>query len=194
MTMKQTIFDGILGGICIGLGCLGYISVDNPYMGAFLFCIGLVTICIMHWGLFTGYLCGSRSPKLIGGVLLGNVIGIYLTYIMGYLSGANLEKAYAIGQNKMNRPLHIPFVSGMLCEICIYIAIIGYWKSKTEIGKLLSIILGVMVFILCGFEHSIADLFYVPLISPKAIVFWIVVALGNIVGALIMRLLDRRWI
>ena len=49
------------------------------------------------------------------------------------------------------------FVLGILCNICIFIAVNGYANNPHQVGKYLALFLGVSVFILCGTEHSVAD-------------------------------------
>ena len=55
--METVLKKSILAGMAISLGCLGYLSVDNKYLGAFLFSIGLISICSNGWYLFTGRVC-----------------------------------------------------------------------------------------------------------------------------------------
>ena len=52
------------------------------------------------------------------------------------------------------------FVLGILCNICIFIAVNGYANNPHQVGKYLALFLGVSVFILCGTEHSVADMYY----------------------------------
>lgn len=47
----------IAAGVCIGIGCIAYLSVDNRYVGAFLFSIGLMAVCVFRLNLFTGKVC-----------------------------------------------------------------------------------------------------------------------------------------
>lgn len=183
----------ILGGLAIGLGCIGFCSVDNKYIGALLFCIGLVTICSREWGLFTGKLCKINATIDLALTWGLNLVGIAISTLLYRFSGANCDKAVEIATAKIQKsPLEI-ILSAILCEICIYIAVIGYAKIEYEIGRYLSIILGVVVFILCGFEHSIADMFYAFFMpfSIKTVVFVFIVTFGNIVGAILMRLFDH---
>lgn len=183
----------ILGGLAIGLGCMGFCSVDNKYIGALLFCIGLVTICSREWGLFTGKLCKINSTADLALTWGLNLVGIAVSTLLYRFSGADCTKAVAVATAKLQKsPLEI-ILSAILCEICIYIAVIGYGKIEFEIGKYISIILGVVVFILCGFEHSIADMFYAFFMpfSIKTVLFLFLVTVGNIVGAILMRLFDR---
>lgn len=183
----------ILAGMAIGLGCVAYISVENKIAGAFLFSIGLLTICGMKWNLFTGKLCKCQnSIKEMTAIWAGNLVGAVAMVFAYMLSSASAEAAITVSNAKMQKPLYNVFVSGMLCEVCIYIAVIGFKELKSDIGKYLAVVLGVMVFILSGFEHCVADMFYVfahP--SFYGFVFLLVVTAGNIVGGIAMNLMDR---
>ena len=185
--MREKIAKGILGGMCIGLGCMGYLTVDNKYVGALLFSIGLLTICGMGFGLFTGVICRSKDPIEILVILCTNAAGISFMALLYGLTGG-LDKINQTAAAKLQKsPLEL-FVAGILCEFCIYIAVIGYGKIQSDIGRNLSIVLPVMLFILCGFEHSIADIFYFcgGISWDRAGAFFLVL-LGNAAGAVIMR-------
>ena len=191
--MKEKIFNGIVGGFAIGLGCVAYVSVDNKALGAFLFSIGLITICSRGFGLFTGIICKTNDALEALVTLLANAVGAAGMVGIYLLTGVDTETARIIASNKLNRSYLNAFASAVLCEVCIYIAVIGYGKIQYEMGKYLSIVLGVMVFVLCGFEHSVADMFYIGinLHSPKDLLFVLVVAAGNVAGAVLMRFLDH---
>ena len=79
------------------------------------------------------------------------------------------------------------FILGMLCNVMIYIAVDGYNKIEMEIGKYSSLCLGVMVFIICGFEHSIADMFYFWVkggYTMEVVARLLVITVGNAVGGI----------
>ena len=76
----------------------------------------------------------------------------------------------------------------MLCNVMIYIAVDGYNKIEMEIGKYASLFLGVMVFIICGFEHSVADMFYFWVrggYTMDMVVRLLVITFGNAVGGIL---------
>ncbi len=192
---KNVWFKSILAGIAIGLGCIAYLSVDNKYIGAFLFSIGLFTICSKGWTLFTGKLCSSKDALELFIIWIGNWLGaLLMATIYAVISNNNWETLCA---NKISHTPLVWLLSGMLCELCIYIAVIGYRQFASSLGQYLAIILGVMVFILSGFEHCVADMFYssIAIINQQNI--WSYVALvlfatcGNILGACILRILDH---
>ena len=74
-------------------------------------------------------------------------------------------------------------IRGSFCGILMYAAVWIYREKKTALGILFCI----PVFILSGFEHSIADMFYFALaglFNPRAFVFILLVVLGNSLGGL----------
>ena len=84
------------------------------------------------------------------------------------------------------------FFLGILCNILIYIAVEGYGKIQHETGKYLALLFGVMVFILCGTEHCVADMFYFWMAgawSGKAVAAILAITAGNCVGGVLLPLL-----
>jgi len=179
-----------LAGVAIGLGCVAYVSVDNKYIGALLFSIGLLTICARKWELFTGKLCGDFTYSDILSTWLFNALGIITVALMYMIAGTNIDTCKSIIYHKAsNLPGNI-FISGMLCELCIYIAVVGYRTISSDVIKALSLVLGVMVFVLCGFEHCIADIFYACYGELSSLLLVLFATCGNIFGACLFKLLD----
>lgn len=181
-----------LGGLAIGLGCMAYVSVDNKYLGAFLFSIGLLTICARGWELFTGKLCGNASAADLILTWIFNALGIVTVALSYMLFGKHTDVCRAIIEAKsMAAPFEM-FLSAIFCEVCIYIAVVGYKKIPSDLSKNLSIAMGVMVFILCGFEHCIADIFYSCYGDWNVITLLVMATAGNVFGALALKKLDQR--
>ncbi len=191
--------DSILGGMAIGMGCCGYLSCENNVIGAFLFTIGLLTILGFRWKLFTGMLCSNKVK--FGEFLacyIGNFIGIRVLAALYFVSRCYNEDEVSyftkVAEAKIEKPILSTFCSAILCEICIFIAVIGYKKVHFVLGKYFSVMLSVMIFVISGFEHSIADMFY-TLFAPRMswsyewriIIFLTIVTAGNVVGAWLIR-------
>lgn len=89
------------------------------------------------------------------------------------------------------------FVLGILCNIFVVFGVEQYRSNPHELGKYMGLIFAVMVFILAGFEHSIADIFYFAMAgvwSLDAVLRILVIVLGNAVGGVLVptvRLLDK---
>lgn len=190
MKYIKCIISSFLGGACIGLGGIAYLSVESTIVGAFLFSIGLISICIFNLNLYTGkisYLLQTKDIKILI-ILGGNVIG---AMFMGWLLKFShitkaIIRAEALTQTKVDTRLLRLFVLAVLCNICIYIAVHTY-KTVKDGSKYLVIILAIMTFVLCGFEHSIADAFYFT-VSGWTIKEWeclLITILGNAVGGIV---------
>ena len=78
----------------------------------------------------------------------------------------------------------------------MYIAVNNHKKISGEIGKYIGIFLCVMVFILCGFEHSVANMYYFSagsLWSFKTLLYVFIMVLGNSVGSILIALFYNRF-
>ena len=89
------------------------------------------------------------------------------------------------------------FLLACICNIFIYLAVNGYAKNPHQLGKYLAIFLGVSIFILCGTEHSIADMYYwavsgtLTSLPGKSFLYLIVISLGNVVGGVLFPLAEK---
>lgn len=193
----DTFLYAVIGGICIGLGGTAYLCTDNSILGAVLFTVGLFTICTMNFNLYTGkvaYLFDNKPSYLIDVLFiwLGNLAGTYIIALLLSFTriGAHMqERAAAICEMKLSDGLVSLFILGIFCNMLIFIAVDVFKNNPHPIGKYLALFLGVIAFIVCGFEHSVADMFYFSTAnawSLKAFTALIVITLGNAVGGLLI--------
>ena len=92
---------------------------------------------------------------------------------------------------KLDDSLLSIFILAIFCNILIYVAVDGYRNNPHEIGKYIALFFGVTVFIICGFEHCVANMFYISLArmwSAEALIFILVNSLGNAVGGVLLPL------
>lgn len=187
-----------LTGLAIGIGGTVFLSCESKVVGAVLFGTGLFTILTFGFYLYTGkvgYIVENK-PKYIGDVALiwlGNLMGtftmaklILLTRISGIAA-----KASAMCEVKMNDSIPSLFILAIFCGMLMFIAADGYKKIEHETGKCLAIFLPVVAFILSGFEHCIANMFYFSLASAwtvQSFGYLIVMTLGNAVGGMLIPL------
>lgn len=97
-------------------------------------------------------------------------------------------------QVKLDDSLLSVFILGVFCNILIYVAVDGYKNNPHELGKYIALFFGVSVFIICGFEHCVANMFYISVArmwSVKAFVFILINTLGNAVGGVIFPIAKR---
>ena len=189
--LKKTL-SGLSAGILITIGGSVFLACDSRYVGAVMFSVALLCICLKGYALFTGKVGfipekhgrEEFSVLLLG--LLGNAIG---TILGGYLIRAGLPKlgeaAETLCQAKLLQLPGQTFVRALFCGILMYLAVSIYRDQKNVIGILFCI----PVFILSGFEHSIADIFYFAasgIVSVKAFGFLWMVILGNSVGGMLL--------
>lgn len=183
-------------GICIAIGGAIFLASADKTAGAIFFTVGLFTIVNHGFYLFTGkasYLLendaqyAARLPM----VWLGNLCGAILVALalQASRSGAALaEKAQSLCQAKVDDSLISLFFLGIFCNMLIFVAVDGYAKIEHGAGKILALIFGVAGFILGGFEHCVADMFYFAMASMftgKALLALLAITLGNVAGGIL---------
>ena len=192
MNYVKTLISAVLAGICIGIGGVVFLSVEDKLVGSFFFTTGLFVICTMGFHLFTGKVCyvlkNDRTYAFqLPVIWIGNLMGTTLVaklVSMTRISGI-AQKAAALCDTKLSDSCISLFILGIFCNILIYIAVEGYGNIPHETGKYLALFFGVMVFILCGYEHCVADMFYfsaADMWSSEAVMRLLVITLGNVVG------------
>lgn len=219
---------GILAGIYIGFGALAATTVGafpglptglSKFLAASIFCVGLVLVVIPGSELFTGNILMSAGlvtrVASLGKVLrnwffvyLGNFTGAILLALVVYgsgLLGSHAEPS-AVGTNaagiataKMNIPVGQAILRGILCNMLVCLAVIMAIGSRTNFGKILCIYFPITTFVLCGFEHSVANMYFLPaglLVKGQFIQNFmgmfdnlIPVTFGNVIGGLLIILL-----
>ena len=195
--LRRDLIDGVLAGCLVSIGGTVLLSCDNRYLGALLFCIALLAICWFGFNLYTGkvgFLALDHSGKSLRTAyigLLGNFLG---TLAMGFLIALALpalrEAALAACEKRLTQLPLQTFLRGCFCGVLMYIAVWTYREKKTVVGILFCI----PVFVLSGFEHSIADMFYFSLagtvFQTKSLLFLLLVVLGNSLGGMAIPLLQ----
>ena len=166
--------------LLIGLGDYILLKIGTP-LGPFLFAFGLLGVCVLKLNLFTGK-CGFLFED---DIKLSELLTILVAdLIAGYLIGAAFglvdEDVLAAATSKVvSWSLSAEFfLKSALCGIIMYLAVAVYRK-----GSPLGILLGVPLFIFCGFQHSIANAITLGVTLGFD---WSVLlcAAGNFVGAL----------
>lgn len=200
MKKLSLLVSSVLAGMSIGFGGLAFLSAENRVLGAALFTIGLFCVCTFGFHLFTGKVCyvfqnDAAYALSLPLIWLGNLIGTGAVALFASLtrnSAALQEKATALCRVKLDDGLLSLFFLGLLCNIFIYIAVEGYRNNPHELGKYLSLFFGVMVFILSGTEHCVADMFYFWMAgawSGRAVLCILFISLGNAAGGVLLPLL-----
>ena len=200
MKTGRVFASAFLAGMCIGLGGTVFLSVENRVVGAALFTVGLFSVCVFGFSLFTGKVCYALEMDITYAgslplIWLGNLAGTGAMAALAAFSriGGIRERAAELCTVKLSDSLLSLFLLGVLCNILIYIAVEGYKTNPHGLGKFLPLFFGVMVFILAGTEHCVADMYYFWLSgwSTDALLRLLVITLGNSVGGLGFRSLHR---
>ena len=188
----------IMAGAFIAMGGVVFLSLNNKIVGAFMFSLGLFAVCTLKYNLFTGkvgYLfCNDVKTYLPWclmvwvGNLVGSIIVAELVRLTRVAPGI-IEKSTKLVQVKADDTLISLFVLGIFCNIMVVHAVDQYLNNPHEIGKYLGIVMSIMLFILCGFEHCIADMFYIQMArmwNSQTIIALIVITLGNVLGGILI--------
>lgn len=185
-------FSGISAGILVSIGGTVFLSSDNRYIGAVLFSIALLCVCVKEYSLFTGkigYIPEKHSREDISVLLwglLGNIIStVGLGAVVRYALPAVGAAAEAVCALRLEQLWPQTLIRAIFCGMLMYLAVSIYREKNTVTG----IFLCVPVFIISGFEHSIADLFYFSaagMYTPRVLLFILVVIAGNAIGGMIL--------
>jgi len=192
----KTLILGIIAGIMISIGGAVYLACSNKYVGALLFCVALASICYGGFYLYTGKIGYVVYDHKINDILdlafgiIGNAIGVI---IIGEILRFAIPSMQVTAETNCLLKLDNTFwqwlAKGTMCGILMYIAVSIY---KNHNKNVIGILLCIPTFILCGFEHSIADMFYMAIAgiaTGKAVGFLFTIILGNTIGAIIIPLL-----
>lgn len=197
LPMRKTIATGVAAGVAVALGGCVFLACDNKYVGAALFSVALLCICYLDYYLFTGkigYAAQDHSPRNMARLGAGLLANLAATFALGALVRFALpalgEKAAALCAAKLEQRFPETFIRACLCGLLMYLAVQIFKAKKTPVG----IFFCIPAFILSGFEHSIADMFYFGasgLLTPGLLRFELAAVLGNAVGSLALALLDQ---
>lgn len=197
-----------MAGAFIALGGQGFLSVfHDHFLRSAVFPVGLMLIVLVGGELFTGnclMTIGRLNNKIktkdyitsILQVFLGNLIGslfiVLLVYYSGmYKTGSSLfESVIAVGKAKSSLSFTEALFKGILCNILVTLGVWFATSAKDITGKIFGCWFPIMLFVLCGYEHCVANMFFMPLacildssISLLDVINNIIpVTLGNFIG------------
>ncbi|MBO4538891.1 MAG: formate/nitrite transporter family protein [Clostridia bacterium] len=197
MRIIKTLLLSVLAGALIAIGGLVFLSCNNKYVGALAFSVGLFFICEFKFFLFTGkvgklidYIKVKDVKSIIDLPLIaiGNFVGCLL--IAGIM---HLTRVYdnlaavdnVLVQTKLNDTWYSILFLAFMCGVMIYLGVENFGRSNNNFSKVFGIVICVFVFIICSFEHSIADMFYFVFAdsySWKTFGYILLILLGNSLG------------
>ncbi len=224
MPTARSFVAAILAGAFIAFGatffCLFFGDATMPFavrrvVGSMCFCLGLILVLCCGAELFTGnvlLLCAKGSGKLSWGqvlrnwgvVWLGNLVGALVIVCFVALSGTCDMNSGGMGDtfvtvaaSKTTLSIVNMFFKGILCNILVCLAVWMGFAGRTIVDKVAAVLFPITAFVAIGFEHSIANMFFLPMGyianfmgygEPGAVLLsglvlnLVVVTLGNIVG------------
>lgn len=183
----ELINKSIAAALLISLGDYVLLKLGNP-LGPFLFALGLLGVCYMGLNLFTGK-CGFifQDKIKLKDILLILIFNLLAGYLFGFLFRVADTSLIDVAVNKVNS-WNISwafFVKSVLCGMIMYIAVYMYRK-----GTPLGIMFGIPLFILCGFQHCIANIITLGVALTFSPTIFICI-LGNLIGSLFVWFLSR---
>jgi len=207
MKYLKVLLFGIFAGLAIGLGSLAF-TITSAYLtntggkifASALFSIGLILVCVLGLQLYTGKIgvVFDNREKLkenainLPIMLVGNAIGAFALGIVCHFIFMNVpevaDKITAISLGKTESTT--VFLQGIFCGALVYIAVYLYKNLQNWGMKIIGIITAVTLFVYCGFQHCIANMFYFGMAFNWNInMLWnlLIVILTNSVGALLVR-------
>lgn len=180
----------VLAGAFISLGAGFFTTVTTDtglgygvtrLMGGLAFSLGLYLVVVAGGELFTGnnlLVMAWASRRITTALLLrnwglvyaGNTIGALGTVTLVYLSGQWRFDDYEVGANalriadaKVNLEFYEAFTLGVLCNALVCLAVWLCYSARSNTDKAVSVLFPITAFVASGFEHSIANLYFVPL-------------------------------
>ena len=200
MRSFKIFIKALAAGICISIGAVSYLSCDNKIIGALLFTTGLFTICFFGLNLYTGkigYVLEMLHPIDCLTTWLGNAMGCVLGGAMLRYALPSLAKVgREVTLSKLDMPIPRAIILGIFCGMLMYIAVHNYNRNPHMFGKCVGIFVCIPAFIICGFEHSIANVVYFTLGLRSAaellpmLAFTLAVTSANAIGAILFRKLS----
>ena len=188
LPLGKMILMGMLAGAFIAIGgaasntaahAIENVGVARAVAGA-IFGVGLMLVVFMGAELFTGnclMITSVMDKKITWAKAIRNLVVVYFSNLLGALifdalliySGnlnytSGLLGAYtikvAIGKIALS-PVQC-ITSGILCNILVCFAVLMAVSAKDIVGKIWAIFFPIWAFVICGFEHCVANMFYIP--------------------------------
>ncbi|WP_443812799.1 formate/nitrite transporter family protein [Collinsella sp.] len=190
LTRGRAFVLAILAGAFVALGASFMLMVRSDVslsptislvLGGLAFCLGLFLVLVAGAELFTGnclMVIGAldgryplvRMLRKWAIVYAGNAVGALLVVVLLLVSGfaemqggAVGELACSVAASKASLSPVVAFSRGILCNVLVCLAVWMGSAGKTVCDKLAAAILPVVAFVVLGFEHSVANMFFLPL-------------------------------
>ena len=221
---------GVLAGAFIGLGALCFTLVKSDptlgfataqVLGGVVFSLGLLLVVVAGAELFTGNnllamawadgkVTGCEVLRNWGVVCLGNLLGAAGLAVIVFWSGHTGMNGGSVGQTvvkialaKQALPWHEALLRGVLCNVLVCAAVWMAMAGRSVVDKAVAIVFPISAFVAAGFEHSIANMYFMPLAwlvqhagpvpvdggwvtAGGMVANWVVVIVGNLLGGSVL--------
>lgn len=181
---------GVVAGGSIGLGALYYTIVASDaslgfavsrVLGGLVFCLGLALVIVGGAELFTGnnlivmaWANGRiKTVELLRNwvvVFIGNLVGgiimamlVFLSHYLDLNDGKVELAALSIAKAKIELPFIVAFFKGVMCNILVCLAVWLAMGGRSVTDKILAVLLPISAFVAAGFEHCVANMYFIPL-------------------------------
>ena len=179
----------VLAGAFIGMGGIFFLTATTDVkagygagqvVGGLVFSLGLILVVVAGAELFTGnnlLVMAAVSGRVTWTLLLMNWVIVFLGNLLGALSLAVLAyyaqhwagdgnlvgaRALAVGVAKAGLPFGVAFFRGVLCNALVCLAVWLCFAAHSVTDKILAILFPISAFVAAGFEHSVANMFFLP--------------------------------
>ena len=192
MSFGRSFALSIMAGAFIAMGAMFFsLVVGDPalpfaiqrVLGGFLFCLGLILVVVAGAELFTGntMIVMTAASKRIKWsavwknwivVFFGNFLGALVIVGLVFLSDMSAMNGGQVGQTmvsvaagKMHADWLVLFAKGIMCNFLVCLGVWMAYASKTVADKILAVVFPITAFVACGFEHCVANMFFLPIIG-----------------------------
>jgi formate transporter len=190
----------IVGGGSVGFGALYYTIIASDaelsfatvrVVGGLVFSLGLALVLVGGAELFTGnnlIVMAWASRKVSTGTMLRNWVIVYFGNLLGSLGlivlvffshhldmndGSIALSLLKTASGKIRPDIVTLFFKGILCNVLVCAAVWLAYAGRTVTDKIVAVILPVSAFIAAGFEHCVANMYFLPLA-------WLVIQTGHV--------------
>jgi formate transporter len=189
MSFRQSFMLSIMAGAFISMGAMFFLLVVGdtglPFaaqrvLGGILFSCGLMLVVVCGAELFTGntMIAMTATAKKIswGAVLknwvvvfIGNFVGalimvgcVYMANFQGMNGGQVGQTIVSVAAGKMTPEWITLFFKGVMCNFLVCLAVWVSYAAKSVVDKVFGVMLPIAAFVACGFEHCVANMFFLP--------------------------------
>lgn len=156
----ENIFKSSFAGALIAIGGIAYVNNMGTPLAPFLFSIGLIGVVVLQLTLYTGRIGYVQAS-------VNDISDLFITVLWNFWAAKSIGSIFAgthansdslnnLVAAKLNQPYALTFILAIGCGVMMYLAVEGYKRTHS----LLLLVFPVAIFITCGFEHCVANIFY----------------------------------